>query len=359
MGLTATVPARALRRGRLEELPEAGDLLSVEAIDRTGLLVTGEGAFVRVLRVTPANPLILSAADRDAIAGGFGRLLGRLRPGQAVQFTSTRARSTWTPCWPSCAPTCRPPPGPPRHAPGRRATRRRSRAGGCTRRSSSRCACTAQAQAAVALGAHVVIPLRPRVRGARGLLRAGAPGRLERSVERASAGGAREPGARRRAARRAGGARRCPCASSTAARCSGCCGSARTRRSPTPAARPPPTRSRCSASSTPPRDREQARQAALDAARRGWRSRASICKRGRHLLELGRDVEQVIYVHTTAQQTSMGWLLGAMLTRAAVHAQRARPRARSPPRAPADPARLPAVVRDQPRRRATRPRPGL
>ena len=104
-------------------------------------------------------------------------------------------------------------------------------------------------------------------------------------------------------------------------------------------------------------DREQARQAAL--ALRGRLAQSSVdLQARRHLLELGRDVEQVIYVHTTAQQTSMGWLLGAMLTRA-VHAQRARPGLGSPARAPADPARLPAVVRDQPRRRATRPRPGL
>src|SRR4051794_11845946 len=86
MGLTATAPARHFGRSSRDELPEAGDLLPVEAIDRTGLLITAEGAFVRVLRVTPANPLILSTADREAIAAGFGRLLGRLRPGQSVQF---------------------------------------------------------------------------------------------------------------------------------------------------------------------------------------------------------------------------------------------------------------------------------
>src|SRR3954466_9263292 len=93
MGLTIPARARETRRARNDELPEAGDLVSVEAIDRTGLVITGEGAFVRVLRVTPANPLILSGADREATAGaaggapagGFGRLLARLRAGQAVQ----------------------------------------------------------------------------------------------------------------------------------------------------------------------------------------------------------------------------------------------------------------------------------
>src|SRR3954469_18388209 len=82
----ATSPMRGFRRSRPDELPEAGDLLPVEAIDRTGLMITSEGAFVRVLRVTPANPLILSAADRETIAAGFGRMLARLRPGQSIQF---------------------------------------------------------------------------------------------------------------------------------------------------------------------------------------------------------------------------------------------------------------------------------
>ena len=42
------------------ELPEAGELLAVEAIDRTGLIVTSEGAFVRIFRVVPPNPLLMS-----------------------------------------------------------------------------------------------------------------------------------------------------------------------------------------------------------------------------------------------------------------------------------------------------------
>src|SRR3954463_5594767 len=87
MGPTVTARTRDRRRERADELPEAGDLLAVEAIDRTGLVISGEGAFVRVLRVTPANPLILSGSDREAIAAGFGRMLGRLRPGQSMQFS--------------------------------------------------------------------------------------------------------------------------------------------------------------------------------------------------------------------------------------------------------------------------------
>ena len=36
-----------------DPLPEAGELLAVEYLDRTGLIVTSEGAFVRIFRVTP------------------------------------------------------------------------------------------------------------------------------------------------------------------------------------------------------------------------------------------------------------------------------------------------------------------
>ena len=62
--------ARPIAKGGAGELPEAGELLAVEAIDRTGLVVTSEGAFVRILRVTPPNPLIMSGEEREKAAGG-------------------------------------------------------------------------------------------------------------------------------------------------------------------------------------------------------------------------------------------------------------------------------------------------
>ena len=65
---------------------EAGDLLAVEAIDRTGVVVTREGALVRILEVTPPNPFVLSLDDRARIAEAFCYLVGRLRPGQSLQF---------------------------------------------------------------------------------------------------------------------------------------------------------------------------------------------------------------------------------------------------------------------------------
>lgn len=77
------------RRARSENARAArfaGELLPVEAIDRSGLAVTSEGAFVRAIEVTPPNTLLLSHQERQQIAAGYGQLLSRLRPGQSVQF---------------------------------------------------------------------------------------------------------------------------------------------------------------------------------------------------------------------------------------------------------------------------------
>jgi hypothetical protein len=69
-----------------EPQSEAGDLLAIEAIDRSGVAVTREGAFVRILEVTPPNPFVMSADERARVAHGFCYLIGRLRPGQSLQF---------------------------------------------------------------------------------------------------------------------------------------------------------------------------------------------------------------------------------------------------------------------------------
>ena len=50
------------------ELREAGELLGVEAVDRTGLVITSEGAFVRIFRVAPVNPLLMSGEEREKAA---------------------------------------------------------------------------------------------------------------------------------------------------------------------------------------------------------------------------------------------------------------------------------------------------
>ena len=58
-------------RGHGRELPQAGELLAVEAIDQTGLIVTSEGAFVRIFKVTPPNPLLMSAQEQDEDRGSL------------------------------------------------------------------------------------------------------------------------------------------------------------------------------------------------------------------------------------------------------------------------------------------------
>src|SRR3954447_5434675 len=64
----------------------AGELCAVEAIDREGLLVTSEGALVRVLRAAPRNPLVMSPAEREQVGHLLGQLVGRLPAGQSLQF---------------------------------------------------------------------------------------------------------------------------------------------------------------------------------------------------------------------------------------------------------------------------------
>jgi hypothetical protein len=63
-----------------------------------------------------------------------------------------------------------------------------------------------------------------------------------------------------------------------------------------------------------PREREEARRAA--ARLREMIARSSLdFRRSRHYVEVDRDLEQTIYAATTADATSMGWLMSAMLTR--------------------------------------------
>ncbi len=73
-------------RSRDEDLREAAELLGVEAIDRTGLVVTREGAFVRVLRVTPVNPLLMSGEEREKAAATLQRVISQLQDGERLQL---------------------------------------------------------------------------------------------------------------------------------------------------------------------------------------------------------------------------------------------------------------------------------
>ncbi|MGH2942060.1 MAG: hypothetical protein ACRDLN_04710, partial [Solirubrobacteraceae bacterium] len=65
--------------------PAAGTLLDVVALDRAGVLVTGEGALVRFVEVTPRNPRVMGTEEQQRVGDGFAAMAGRLRPGQSLQ----------------------------------------------------------------------------------------------------------------------------------------------------------------------------------------------------------------------------------------------------------------------------------
>src|SRR3954452_5960493 len=66
--------------------PVSGTLLDVVALDRNGVLVTGEGALVRYVEVTPRNPKVMGADEQERVGKGFAAMAGRLRAGQSLQF---------------------------------------------------------------------------------------------------------------------------------------------------------------------------------------------------------------------------------------------------------------------------------
>jgi TraG P-loop domain len=74
---------------KAHDLHAAGDLLAVEALDRTGLVVTSEGAFVRIFKVTPLNPLLMSPAEQEKVTDAFARLVSQLRGDEVLQFYIT------------------------------------------------------------------------------------------------------------------------------------------------------------------------------------------------------------------------------------------------------------------------------
>ena len=129
-------------KGRDRDLPAAGELLAVEAIDQTGLIVTSEGAFVRIFRVTPPNPLLMSAPEREKTAATFQRLISQLKADETLQIYIDARPVNLTDCSPTAGARWRRAPGRCRPWRSPQAARRRSRNGGCTRRWRSRCACT-------------------------------------------------------------------------------------------------------------------------------------------------------------------------------------------------------------------------
>lgn len=71
---------------KTKPVPEAGVLLDVVALDHNGVLVTSEGALVRIAEVTPCNPRVMGAAQQQRVSEGLATMAGRLSPGQCLQF---------------------------------------------------------------------------------------------------------------------------------------------------------------------------------------------------------------------------------------------------------------------------------
>ena len=194
--------------GRGRGLPHAGDLLAVEAIDRTGLDRHQRG---RVRADLPgrrrANPLLMSAGEREKTAGAFQRLVSQLGAEETVQIYIDARPVNLAELLADCR----------REVAGQRRTGTRPRADA---RSAG-----AGALAAVRGDGGVAAAARRRPGGGAGLLLRGravgaAPerrqsrtgvGQAEQAAdrvagaagERAPSGGARAARSRRRAARRA------------------------------------------------------------------------------------------------------------------------------------------------------------
>lgn len=62
------------------------DLADVVTITHDGLLVRGDGTFVRALRVGAVNPLTIDDADADQLSAGLGALVARLESHESFQF---------------------------------------------------------------------------------------------------------------------------------------------------------------------------------------------------------------------------------------------------------------------------------
>ena len=274
---------------------------------------------MRVLRVTPPNPLILSGDDRQAVAAGFCHLLGRLRPEQSLQFYVDARPVRLDELLASARARCRRAPGRRRPASTARATRRRCRAGGCTRRWRSRCAGTPTSRRRSSSAPTSSSRYLPRQRAARATLaqlRRGALARapLERGLK-AHRRAVRESQAHADALRAELEALGLPV--TPAQRRAGLRAAVGALQPDQRRRRPPPARGRR-------RDPRRARRRARPRARRArprWRCASDRrleprlharppSRRGRARPRAGD-----LRAHAPPQQTSMGWLMGAMMTR--------------------------------------------
>jgi hypothetical protein len=301
-----------------DPLPEAGELLAVEYLDRTGLIVTSEGAFVRIFRVTPPNPLLMSAEERSKTAATFQRLVSQLKAGETLQIYIDARPVNLGELLASCRREVQASAGPApsaEHPPRDRTALAQWRLYAALEESLK---LHADEQAAVQVSAYVVVPFVPRDSAARAALawvkRSRLPtAPLERPLQ-----------AHRRTVRaqlaHVDGLRAELEADGMATELldgDQVLHMLWARFNPTKAdngQRAPSSTVEVLGELDAPSERDAARQAALRL--REQIAQSSLDFRASHQqVTVGRDVEQTILVHNTAGRTSMGWLHGAMLTR--------------------------------------------
>ena len=299
------------------ELRDAGELLGVEAIDRTGLVVTSEGAFVRVFRVAPANPLLMSGEEREKAAATFQRLISQLHDDERIQVVVEGRPVNLTELVGECRREVEACAGP---APTREHGARDPLALSRWRLHAAleeSLRLHADSQAAIEVNHYVVVPLLPRQHVARAALAYWRRGKLPTApLERTLA-------AHRRAVREhlgrvdalrseleaEGMATDLLDGEQVVALLWSCFNPTRADGGGRPA-----SAGELLGELDAPVEREAAIQAGLR-LREAVASSSLDFDRDSHLAHVDRDAEQTIVVATTAGRTSMGWLHGAMLTR--------------------------------------------
>ena len=303
----------------MEGLAGAGELLAVEAIDHAGLIVTSEGALVRIIAVTPPNPLILSQEEREQTAAAFCQLVSRLRPQRSVQFYVEARPVNLGEVLADCRTQVEAWSGePPARGRGARDDLALSRWRLYAAMEQSLREHTDD-QPAMQLAAYVVVPYLPGAQSARAIIEQFRPGRrlpvasLERELK-AHRRAARESLAHTDAIRSELEALNLPTHALNGEQVVSLLWS---RFNPTRADRgkkPPAAATEILGELDTPVDLQDARNAAMRLRELVAQSPLDF-KRHDDCAVVDRDLEQTLYTSTTADATYMGWLMRAMMTR--------------------------------------------
>jgi hypothetical protein len=301
-----------------DELPEAGDLLPVEAIDRTGLIVTSEGAFVRIFKVGPPNPLLMSGEERAKTAAAFQRLVAQPKADETLQVYVDARPVNLSELLAACRREVEASAGPAPTAERRARDQLALSQWRLYAALEESLRLHSDEQAAVQVSYHVVVPFVLRQATARAALAWAKRGRLamaplERPLQ-AHRRAVREHLAHVDALRAELEAEGMP----TELLDGGCVLQLLWERfNPTKAdnGRRPPARSvEILGELDAPAERDVARRAALRLKAQIAQSSLDF-RSSHHHVTVDHDAEQTILIHSTAGRTQMGWLHRAMLTR--------------------------------------------